>query len=211
MTLHIAGREVADPMTIWADYARHQHRALERYDFPGVGEAGVLTPDEVWRSRAIRSRVTYVERQELPGLWLTAGGADLPSDARIHDADPLERGALYDRAQDVAKQFVARRGVRYTKAYKVLHIKRPHLFPVLDARLRRLYADVEREYRRQNKALLPDDGFNYWGVIRSDVVDNEKALEEYREQLKAGSDLLPRMATLSDVRLLDIISWRLGR
>jgi len=62
----------------------------------------------------------------------------------------------------VTEQFVARRGVGYTKAYKVLHIKRPDLFPVLDARLRRLYADVERQYTSENRAQLRHD-YNYWG------------------------------------------------
>ena len=210
MTLRIAGQEVADPMSVWAAYARHQHRALELYDFSSTGDPVVLTSEEVWRSRAIRSRVTHAERHELPVLWLTAGGADIPADARIEDADPLERGDLYDLAQRVARQFVARRGVRFTKAYKVLHIKRPELFPVLDARLRRLYADVERQYSRAYRTQLLDD-YNYWGVIRQDVVANARALEEYREQLAGGAGLLPQMATLSDVRLLDIVSWRLER
>ena len=115
MTLHVAGRAVAEPMSIWRAYARDQRNALERYDFPGVGDPSVLTSDEVWRSRKISSRVTHAERRELPGLWATAGGARIPVDAQIHGADPLERDGLYDLAQEVARQFVARRGVRYTK------------------------------------------------------------------------------------------------
>lgn len=209
MTLQVAGQEVSNPMSIWASYAKNQHRALELYDLPGQGDPAVLTPEEVWRSRAISSRVTHAERQELPALWLAAGGADLPTDARIQDADPLERGSLYDHAQEVARQFVARHGVRYTKAYKVLHIKRPHLFPVLDARLRRLYAHVERAYRRENSGFLPD-GFNYWGAIRRDVIRNEMSLQAYREKLAAGDGLLPQMATLSVLRLLDILCWKLA-
>lgn len=209
MTLTIAGRVVEDPMSIWAAYARYNHRALERYDFPGPGDPGVLTADEIWRSRAISSRVTYAEQAELPGLWLAGAGGDIPLDARIENADPLERGRLYDQAQALAEQFVARPGIRYTKAYKVLHIKRPHLFPVLDARLRRLYAEVERQYTRENRAQLQHD-HNYWGVIRRDVIDNGTALEDYRLQLAAGDGLQPQMATLSDVRLLDIVSWKLS-
>ena len=210
MTVQIAGQEVAEPLQDWVAYARYNHRALELYDFPGSGDPHVLTSDEVWRSRAIHSRVTYAERQELPGLWLAANGADISPDARLQDADPFERGGLYDQAQAVASQFVARRGVGYTKAYKVLHIKRPHLFPVLDARLRRLYAAAERRYSRENRDRLLDD-YSYWGVIRRDVVDNEMALRDYRERFAAGDEPLRRMASLSDVRLLDIVSWRLAR
>jgi hypothetical protein len=210
MTLHIAGREVTVPMDDWSAYAQFNNQALERYDYPGTGDPRVLTPDEVWRSRAIHSRVTHAERAELPDLWLSAGGADIPPDARIQDADPLHRHGLYDQVQAVVREFVARRGVGYTKAYKVLHVKRPHLFPVLDARLRRLYAGVERQYSRDNQLLLQDD-YNYWGVIRGDVIRNETALRDCREQLEAGVDRLPRMVSLSDIRLLDIVSWRMAR
>jgi hypothetical protein len=209
MTVTIAGRVVEDPMGVWAAYAQYNHRALERYDLPGPGDPGVLTAQEIWRSRAISSRVTYAEQAALPDVWLAAAGADIPAEARIEDADPLERDGLYDQAQAVAEQFVARRGVGYTKAYKVLHIKRPHLFPVLDARLRRLYSDVERQYTRDHRAQLRHD-YNYWGVIRRDVVDNRAALVDYRLQLAAGGALQPQMATLSDIRLLDIVSWKLA-
>lgn len=196
-------------MAEWVAYARYNHRSLELYDFLGTGDPAVLTSDEVWRSRAIRSRVTHAERQELPDLWLAAGGAEIPADARIQDADPLERDELYDLVQRVTRQFGARRGVRYTKAYKLLHMKRPHLFPVLDARLRRLYSNVERQYSREHRARLLDD-YNFRGVIRRDVLTNEAALWGYREQLGAGAGLLPRMAMLSDVRRFDIVSWRIG-
>ncbi|MCU1605913.1 MAG: hypothetical protein JWP46_2378 [Modestobacter sp.] len=211
MTLHVAGRVVEDPMSIWAAYAKYQRRALRVYDLPGAGHPAELTSDEVWRSRAIISHVTHAERLAFPEIWSAAGGPDLEADARITDADPLVRGGLYDRVQAVVAPFVARKGVRYTKAYKVLHIKRPALFPILDSQLRRLYEEAEASYRRDNREKLPDDGFNYWGAIRLDVRFNQAALDHYRVELADRGGPLEQLATLSDIRLLDIISWRLAK
>jgi len=210
MTLRLAGEFVDRPMDFWRDYARYQRRAVVEYDLPDRGHPGVLTEQEVWRSRVIRSRATHAEKRELPGVWSTAGAASLPVDAHIRDADPLQRGGPYDEVMRVVAPFIARTGVSWTKAYKILHVKRPHLFPLLDRQLRRLYAKQEADFRLRNLHLLPP-GFNYWAVIRLDVLHNHEALIGYRRQLAAADGLLPRLADLSDVRLLDMICWRLAK
>lgn len=210
MSLRVAGREVSEPMSVWADYARHQGSTVGKYDLPGPGRPDLLTEEEVWRSRAIVSHVTHVEKQEFPAVWQAAGGPSLPADAHIRDADPVERGGMYDHVLQVVEAFVARKGVRWTKAVKVLHIKRPHLFPILDSGLRELYEEAEAAYRVRNEQLLPP-GVCYWGAIRADVLDNQVALRGYRAELAAEEGLLGRFAHLSDIRLLDMICWRLAR
>jgi hypothetical protein len=54
----------------------------------------------------------------------------------------------------------------------------------------------------------PDRGFKrmYWAAVRSDVLANKQALHHLRTEIAA--DLSTSMlASLSDVRLLDILSW----
>jgi hypothetical protein len=211
MSLQIAGHEVNDPMAIWSEYVHLHGKTIQRYDLIGPGNPDVLTEDEVWRTRIVVSRVTKQERSALPHIWMESRAASLPSEASIVDADPLKRQGLYDDAQAVVAAFIGRPGIGYTKAYKVLHVKRPHLFPILDSKLRKLYEEQEKACRAKHRDLLPDDGRNFWGVIRLDVLRNLPELNQYRRLLSKEPDLLGSLSSLSDLRLLDILSWRLAQ
>lgn len=209
MEVFVAGQPIPDPLGIWTAYAKGQAKALARYDAPGPGNPSVLTGEEVWRSREIRARVTHEMRGLLPAVWSESGGSDLPVDANIQDADPLVRGGLYDQAMQVMAPFLEVPGVKWTIAYKILHIKRPSLFPIVDERLRLLYGPVEEEYRRSNADRLPDSDRTFWGVIRLDVLASKSGLDQWRGRLAQDAVCAP-LAELSDLRLLDILAWRLA-
>ncbi|RSM53681.1 hypothetical protein DMB66_38400 [Actinoplanes sp. ATCC 53533] len=95
------------------------------------------------------------------------------------------------------------------KVSKVLHLKRPHLFPILDSRVTRAY----RKPAEEAAALHPGRGHRrmYWAAVRNDVVApaNASALASLRGLLRGDADERVRqVAQLSDVRLLDILTWQ---
>lgn len=94
--------------------------------------------------------------------------------------------------------------VNLAKASKILHFKRPHLYPILDSRLAKLY----RESATQAAQEYPDlrSRTMYWAAVRNDVILNEVPLHMLRGDL-ASVESPFRMDELTDVRILDILSW----
>jgi hypothetical protein len=133
-------------------------------------------------------------------------------DAVLADADPRMHGGLYDHRLELFDHFMQGRpaGVAYGKISKVLHAKRPGLFPVLDNYLRVLYRVKARLAAEQHNVGRNAVRYAFWAAIRDDVInpDNVTALQNLRYRLKAHTDpIVQRVAGLTDVRLLDIVSW----
>ena len=194
MGLRIAGRTVDDPMTIWREYARSRPRTIRDYDRGGRGNPNYLTADEAWRSRIINSRLTRNECQQLAARAAALGcpWRDVPEDASLSGADPALQGGAFDKAARLYWHFTVPRihGVRVAKVHKVLHIKRPALYPILDARVRNLYIESARPWVDQLTRLQVtiEDSPPYWAAIRQDLVCNEARLDAYQRELAADAD-----------------------
>ena len=128
----------------------------------------------------------------------------IPEDARLVDADPAVQGGLYDNMAALYKSLTDLRGVKSAKASKVLMLKRRHLYPMLDSKVLALYrhaaTDAAKKYPERSM---------YWAAIREDVILNQESLTEIRLALTSMEERSARLAKLSDVRLLDILAWRL--
>ncbi|WP_064257625.1 DUF6308 family protein, partial [Rhodococcus sp. HS-D2] len=134
----------------------------------------------------------------------------VPIDAQLVDADPNISGELYDRAGALYDHFrtAARRHVRVAKISKVLHLKRPGLFPILDSKVMAFY----RHHARAAAARYPHRGTQkmFWAAIRDDVCTNldNGALPLFRRRLEQSeTEQVRRIASLTDVRLLDLLTW----
>ena len=91
---------------------------------------------------------------------------------------------------------------------KVLHLKRPGLFPVRDSKVMAFY----RHHARAAAARYPHRGRRkmFWAAIRDDVCTNldSGALPLFRRRLaQSESEQVRRIASLTDVRLLDLLTW----
>jgi hypothetical protein len=202
----VAGHLVNAPMDVVVEYAAQFGETLARYDFGDRGLPDVLTAEEIWSTRIIRSRVTYAERNELArvaaecaSLW-----AAIPFDANIRDADPLVTGGLYAKMLELYTCFTKVPGVSTAKASKILHFKRPSLYPILDSRLAELY----EESATQAAEEYPQLGYRkmYWAAIRNDLFTNELPLRALRAELSSVQSPF-RLSELTDMRILDILSW----
>ncbi|WBB47432.1 DUF6308 family protein [Verrucosispora sp. WMMA2044] len=204
-----------DPLRRVVDYVKQRGRTIRQYDLTGEGDPDLLTLEDVVRTRIIRSRISNEERD-----WLVARAAEgqelwsvVAPDARLADADPAEVGLLYDRALALFKHFHDQRpsGLATGKISKVLHLKRRGLFPILDSQLADRYRRKAADCARRHRADRPGLRLAYWIAIRGDLVDptNVAGLWRLREDLASHQDeLVRRAAHLTDLRLLDILTWR---
>jgi hypothetical protein len=210
--LIVAGQPVPDPIGIFRTYALRT-KTLQKFDLAGRGEPQQLTREEVLRTRIISSRISYRETDD----WFIPRAADadalwsaVPPCSDLRDADPAEIGGLYDAALNLYQHFLcgSPRGIGVAKASKVLHVKRPGLYPLLDSRLIKRYRQCAkqkaRRYPQRNARRL------YWAAIRADLLaaKDNGALVKLRRHLKEDTDPNVRSLNgLTDLRLLDICTW----
>lgn len=202
---------------MWRQYARNYPRTIRGYDFGAPGDPNVLTEAEAWRSRIINSRLTRNECSQVVRRALSAPWSSVPVHADLADADPSEPDSLFADATGLYWSFTWPEritGVAVAKVHKILHLKRPGLYPILDERVKGLYrpcaaAWTGRLSHRGGMTLV--DSPPYWAAFRDDLVRNCDALDTYRAQLAEDEDEVVRfMARLTRLRLQDIIAWMIA-
>ena len=200
-------------MEIWQGYASRT-RTLREYDLASSGNPAILTEAEVARTRIIRSRISRKECAHLLERAADAPWSCVGSEAGLASADPAGRGGLFDKAAALYWHFTTPRekGIGPAKIHKVLHVKRPRLYPVLDRLVRRLYRVKARAWVNQFPDAHTGDSVTFWAAIREDLVNEENvsALSLHRGELRAAPQTAP-MADLPSLRLLDIVAWETAR
>jgi hypothetical protein len=89
-------------------------------------------------------------------------------------------------------------GIRYAKASKLLHLKRPFAFPILDR-------DVRETYSKRRKME-----HEFWSAMRTDLVSGSNDFESIMSRLgSADEPEVSRAARLPNLRLLDILAWQM--
>ena len=131
-------------------------------------------------------------------LW-----AQVPQEAHFEDLpdNPLDHPhygtlvALYDA-------YKARDGLGPTKITKLLHLKRPHLVPILDSVALAAYekqaGDLAKEFG-QGRAL-------YWAAMWRDARANTTEVSDLKENLRSTHETWA-VAALTPLRLHDILVW----
>lgn len=217
MPLQVCGHVVRDPVPIWREYAEDYPRTIRQYDLGDPGDPDVLTEAEAWRSRIINSRLTYGERDEVIGRAVGAPWASVPAGADLADADPVIPGGLFASAARLYWAFTwpdRISGVAVAKVHKILHLKRPGLYPILDDRIKGLYepcAAIWPECLHYLEGVTVADSPPYWAAFREDLVRNHDSLEAYRARLAEDeNETIRLMAKLTRLRLQDIIAWMIA-
>ncbi|MDP8900191.1 MAG: DUF6308 family protein [Actinomycetota bacterium] len=211
MLLQLAGDVVLDTERAVALLADYPPETLDAYDAGPSSGLDRVGPAEIGRLIVIEPLSQAVARA------LVKAAADapwhlVPADARLADADP--EGDLYWRAAELYGHFTRLHGVGDAIASKLLHLKRPAFFPILDALIREAYdlgAQAAYEQGERCRRQLPHADRLYWAAIRADLVrpSNAPAFADLREALLLSGELhKQRLARVSDVRLMDMIVWR---
>ncbi|MGV0872111.1 DUF6308 family protein [Mycolicibacterium sp. XJ879] len=185
---------------------RYPLRTPMTYDYPGPGHPFQISLGEIARTRAISSRISAVEGEWFIALSITAPWTPVSGD--LQDADPAEVGGFYDSMLRLYGHFAgaAPKGVGIAKISKVLHLKRPTQFPILDSRLVRTYAKAAT----RAAAIYASRGNRrmYWAAIRLDLERSADGLTELRNRMAIHSAArVQAMRAVSDLRLLDMLTW----
>jgi hypothetical protein len=182
-------------------------KTLCRYDLPGPGDPYLLTREELIRTRALRSRI---RNAELDWFLDRASSAPWPPpEADLRQADPGVAGGLYDQLAALYEHFrnAAPPGIAMAKISKVLHLKRPTAYPILDRKITSTY----RHAAGQAALLYPGRGYKrmFWAAIRLDLITNTEsgALAALRRSL-GGAARFQANSRVTDLRLLDMLTWR---
>jgi len=209
----VAATTVTDPARRISRYLTEHARTVRRYDMT-AGTYPAVNAELIAATRVLSSRISFDQEE-----WFIERAADapwhlVPIDADLSAADPCAIGGLYDHASALFAHFrnAAPSGVKAAKIYKVLHLMRPQLYPILDSRLARRY---ERPARSAAAAVngcrtdLPPSKYAYWAAIRRDLLENATALSAIRTNLRAneGSANGAVVDRLTNLRLLDILTW----
>ena len=142
----------------------------------------------------VQDRQRIVHDQRIPVLL--AGVADVDLGSLTDESWREVEGAV----SLLLAEFLSIPDVKLAKATKVLHLKRPHLFPVLDSFVLKFlmgtYATnlfLEEEWFAM--------GMKAFAIARADITANRPAFDELQKRL---SDLPTPLTT---VRLYDILCW----
>jgi hypothetical protein len=196
---------------------KYPRKTPAAFDFLGSGVPGKLTAQEVIRTRKIRSRISNKELPFFIGTAETAPWITSPADLANANPDTVAiDGGLFASMTDLYWHFAenAPKGVSFAKISKVLHLKLPSLYPILDSHIARSYAPAARMLRRD----YPQFGWRRrtWIAVRHDLLNARAsgAVDELRDRLRSyeSNDISKQREVrlldgLTDLRLLDILVW----
>jgi hypothetical protein len=211
----IAGHLVANPIDAVSRYLVEHTSTILNFDLADIDRSTVHA-ELVRRTRRpwMNSRISDAERDWLVDRARTAPWDLVDVRAELIGADPLVEGGLYDAALDLWNHFAsdAPKRVATAKISKVLHLTRPHLYPILDSRLMSFYDEPARTAAREvavHRSAFAANKVMYWEAVRRDLMSNGEALRDLRAALAiADRPLAAQVAsTVSDVRLLDMLAW----
>ncbi|WP_067138901.1 DUF6308 family protein [Microtetraspora malaysiensis] len=161
---------------------------VELPDFGRLLLLGVsLTPDDV--------RSCLMAAEQAP--W-----SSVPGDARLVETPYGGAGTPYAHATLLYRHFRYRHRLGVTIASAILHLKRPHLVPLLNDRILAFYSERAVDLAASSMSESP----LYWEVFRRDLIDSAPGIDALRRKLGAADDAVSRaLSRLSDVRLFGIV------
>ncbi|MCU1456153.1 MAG: hypothetical protein JWL73_245 [Actinomycetia bacterium] len=183
-------------------YAEDYGSTIEHYDLAGSAASevapstGPISLSDLGRMVFISARLSGDDAAAL--ISHTIDWSGIEPEARLEDADPDASDGLYAAMSRVWAQCTAISGIKRAKASKLLHLKRPFAFPILD-----------RDVRGTYKNRISGSG-GVWRPVREDLIAGREALEGLRRDLATSDEQLHRNAArLPTIRLLDILAWKL--
>lgn len=156
-----------------------------------------------------RTLLRTSDQADAEGLW-----DHVHHQARFEDVD-LDDVELTSRPEfRLYKLFSGNKGIGPAKASKILHLKRPWLYPIIDSRFtggprsRGLYRSRARQAARESRVARAH-GWRvfYWKAIQEDLIDNQDSLDTLLNELRERADGRELLGRLSPLRLQDIVAW----
>lgn len=220
----IAGRQVACEAA--ADYLLNGYPRLTlvHYDCAGESPRDRLTMADIGRAslfgafrgwKAVAKMVRAAEEAawpEAPSDWKLG---DAPSSSPVEWLSTPEVSDARDLFSSLAGGEAG--GWREAATSKLLHLKWPEFFPVIDGELRSLYGEPAMAFQRQmpdNRRRAHATTWAYWMAVRQDLLSpqNTQAEQATRHALAAGDhgphdEKAGLLRKLTSLRMLDVLAW----
>jgi len=160
-----------------------------------------ITSDDLEAANNLYANLSSLERvrilhdEKIPPLLAPV------MDAELGDLKEEEWEAVKATIAPLLAELMSIRYVRLAKSTKILHLKRPHLFPILDSLVVRFLTGTDMDAYTFSPEELLRLALVSFDVARKDLVSNRAAFADLRERL---SDL---PTPLTAVRMHDILCW----
>lgn len=211
-------------------------QSVRLYDFADTDEVtaarrasprDAVTFSDLGRMASLAASLTYERAHLLMRLSRTvAWPGDLP---RLDDCPLSDQGiddfishTGVERAHDLFRTFKDHSGLGSGTVSKLLHLKWPAFYPIVDSQFRGVYWRRAAQLHAHSDVLegTPNNDGNiraYWLAFRADLAHNHGALTALPARIEALAegdvDALAharRLAQLEPVRLLDMLVWKTG-
>jgi hypothetical protein len=194
-----SGLTMSDAWMLLADM-RERVGWYTAYDAKPVANNDSLTRDEMWISRGLGSRLSNREADALSRVRRQIEDSLKAIPSEVDLADLRRNEAIPGLAAIVAAiECMCRvKGVKVSKATKILHKKRPNLIPVLDQRVGLYYA---ARLKNPKFDLEINDLSDMIEAFRRDLDAVNGEIRELKRQLDSLS------VCLTPTRILDHLIW----
>lgn len=215
----------------------YNERTIALYDFGGSdaplsSSLGKVTFEDLGRMVCIGAGLTYQRAHDLMDVGNRAGliwpGASTAVPALTElglSADAVLRQPIIQELADWYLTMVETNGLKAGTISKLMHLKWPATIPIADFEFRKLYRDSAQDAHRSSSWLSERSQGRkepwvpaYWAAFAADLHMSRPAIQALRGELESvsrGQDpaakLARRLGMLTDVRLMDILAWSLGR
>jgi hypothetical protein len=195
---------IAQAVAVCDWYAKAHPDTLAYYDFAGACTAphphDTVDLSDAGRLVVINARLTA---DDVPTMIAAAAEApwglvDWEEDL-ITAPDPEDLLGRAEKLYDHFRYF-RERGLGPTRTHKLLHLKRPAVYPIVDSVVRRTY----KRHAERAAEVRGRGGTHYWLALAEELRVNGEVFAALREAL--GDQ---RIGQLSTPRLFDILIWSL--
>lgn len=215
----------------------YNERTIALYDFgdterPRPSPLGQVTLEDVGRMVCVGAGLRYQRAHDLmdvgnrPELAWPGQSTTVPPLAELgSSADAVLSRPIVRELADWYLLMVQTKGLKAGTVSKLMHLKWPATIPIADAEFRTLYEDAAQKAHRGSGWLSElSQGRQepwvpaYWAAFAADLHTSQLGVEALRKGLESAGQghapnavLARRLGMLTDVRLLDILAWSLGR
>jgi len=160
-----------------------------------------VTAEDIEAANNLYANLTLLDRRRMVGNAAISAKLAAVMDIDLGEASDEEWNFVKATVTPLLAEFLSIPQVKLAKAMKVLHLKRPHLFPILDSFVVRFLTGNDVEENIFSEEELLQIAISSLEKARADISENRAAFHDLETRL---SDLPTK---LTAVRMYDILCW----
>jgi hypothetical protein len=161
----------------------------------------VVTEDDLEAADNLHAHMSSVDRRRIRGNPEIPSRLAVVRDAELGEVSDKEWESVKAVVRPLLAEFLSIPNVKLAKTMKVLHLKRPHLFPILDSFVVKFLTGNDLEENLFSEEELLQIAITSFETARTDIVTDRATFHELETRL---SDL---PTPLTAVRIYDILCW----